>query len=221
MDLELLRTYGPNFVTGLKLTLLCWILSSIGASVLGLLVALLRQIPSRLLQVVLRGYVEIFRGTPLLVQIFLIYAGGPSIGLVLEPVAAGVLALSLHGSAYIAEIFRGALAGVPRGHVEAAASLGMHPAWIMVRIVLPQALVSATPPLVNMILIICKETAVLSIITVAELTFQIQKMAVETFAAFEAILALALCYWAIIAILSTLGRFLERRVTRHLGAARV
>jgi polar amino acid transport system permease protein len=221
MDIDLFRSYAPALLSGLKFTLLCWILSSIGAVMLGLAIALLQRLPSRLLGAILRAYVEVFRGTPLIVQIFLVYAGGPSIGLVLDPLPAGVLVLSLHGSAYVAEIFRGALAGVPRGHVEAAASLGMHPAWIMGRIVLPQALVSATPPLINMILIICKETAVLSIITVAELTFEIQKMAVETFAAFQALLALALCYWAVVELLSMGGRALERRITRHLGTTRI
>ena len=139
----------------------------------------------------LRVFIEVFRGTPFLVQLFLLYAGGPYIGLRLSATTAGVLGLGLYSSAYFAEIFRGGFAAVPVGQIEAAMSVGMKPSDVLWRVTLPAALIAAVPPIVNMLIVLSKETVVLSIITVPELMYQMQTMAAETFTAFDAIFAMA------------------------------
>ncbi|MBD8254138.1 ABC transporter permease subunit [Pseudomonas fluorescens] len=108
--------------------------------------------------------------------------------------------------AYFAEIFRGGFSAVPKGQIEAAHSLAMTSFAILRRVTLPGALNAASPALINMIINVCKKTALLSIITVADLTFEVQKMAIETFASFESILTLALGYWVLIEIFSRLGQ---------------
>jgi polar amino acid transport system permease protein len=189
---------------------------------LGLAIALLQRSVAKPLRLLIKFYIEAMRCTPLLVLLFIVYDGGPAIGLLLDPLPAGVLVLIIHGSAYFAEIFRGGFQAVPPGQIEAANSLGMAPLAIVRRVLMPGALTAAMPSLVNMIINVCKETALLSIITVGDLTFAVQNMAVETFAAFQSILALALGYWLLIEIFSRLGQRAERRITRHfklLGAA--
>jgi polar amino acid transport system permease protein len=167
----------------------------------------------------LRAFVEVIRGTPLLVQLFLLYDGGPYVGLRLGPVTAGVVGLGIYSSAYFAEIFRGGFLAVPKGQVEAAESLGFAPLVIVRRIVLPVMLASSLPALVNMAILLTKETVVLSIITVPELMYQMQTMAAETFANFETILGMAVFYWLLVEVVSRLGRRMEARMTQFLFQA--
>ena len=165
-----------------------------------------------------------FRGTPFLMQLFLIYAGGPSIGLRLGATTAGIVGLGLYSSAYFAEIFRAGFASVPAGQIEAATSVGMAPFDTLMRVTLPGALIAAVPSIVNMLIVLSKETVVLSIITVPELMYQVQTMAAETFTAFDAIFAMAVFYWLLVETVSRLGARLEARVTgvsRARGESRV
>ena len=157
------------------------------------------------------------RGTPFLMQLFLLYAGGPYIGLKLSATAAGVVGLGLYSSAYFAEIFRGGFAAVPLGQIEAAMSVGMSPRDTLLRVTLPGALIAAVPPIVNMLIVLSKETVVLSIITVPELMYQMQTMAAETFTAFDAIFAMAVFYWLLVEATSRLGRRVETRVTAFMA----
>jgi polar amino acid transport system permease protein len=182
----------------------------------GFAVALLRRVPLPPLRWLLRAYVEAVRGTPFLVQLFLLYDGGPSIGLRLSATTTGIVALGVYGSAYFAEIFRAGFAAVPEGQVEAAVALGMTPLAILRRVTLPLMLVAIVPALVNMLIILTKETVVLSIITVPELMYQMQTMSAETFAWFEAYLALALLYWTLVELVARAGRAAERRVTAFM-----
>jgi polar amino acid transport system permease protein len=220
MDTATLLSYLPMIFHGLWITLYSWVIASVGGVLLGLGIALLQRSGSRTIRLLVKCYVDGLRCLPLLVMIFIVYAGGPSIGLMLDPLPAGILVLIVHGSAYFAEIFRGGFSAVPKGQVEAANSLAMTPFDILRRVTLPGALVAAAPSLINMIINVCKETALLSVITVAELTFEVQKMAIETFASFESILTLALGYWALIEIFSRLGRRAERHLNRHLNMKR-
>lgn len=215
MDLNTLLSYLPALAQGLWITLACWVIASIGGVMLGLAIALLQRSAARPLRLFIKFYIESMRCTPLLVLLFIVYDGGPVVGLLLDPLPAGVLVLIIHGSAYFAEIFRGGFQAVPAGQIEAANSLGMAPLAIVRRVLMPGALTAAMPSLVNMVINVCKETALLSIITVGDLTFAVQNMAVETFAAFQSILALALGYWLQIELFSRLGQRAERRITRH------
>ena len=216
MNFDVLWRYAPSLISGFGVTILCWGAGSALGLVLGAAIALGRRASLPPLQWVLRAYVELIRGTPFLMQLFLLYAGGPSIGLRLSATAAGVIGLGIYSSAYFAEIFRAGFAAVPKGQIDAAVSIGMAPMDILWRITLPGALVAVVPPIVNTLVVLSKETVVLSIITVPELMYQMQTMAAETFTAFDAIFAMAVFYWLLVEVVSRLGRRLERRVTAFM-----
>jgi polar amino acid transport system permease protein len=217
MNLDLVRHYLPSLLSGFGVTILCWGAGGALGLVLGFGITLMRRLRVAPLNWLLRAFIELFRGTPFLVQLFLIYAGGPSIGLRLSATAAGILGLALYSSAYFAEIFRAGFAAVPTGQIEAAVSVGMTPFDTMMRVMLPGALIAAVPAIVNMLIILSKETVVLSIITVPELMYQVQTMAAETFTAFGAIFAMAVFYWLLVEAVSRVGLKLEARVTAYLA----
>jgi len=214
---RLLVEYGPALLGGLAMTIWCWACGAVLGLLLGAVVALLYRGPAPL-RWVLRGTIDIVRGTPFLVQLFLLYSGGPSIGLRLEAIPAGIIALGIYSAAYFAEVFRGGFVAVPRGQVEAAESLGMSPASILLRVEVPTMLVPIMPALVNVLITLTKETVILSIITVPELMYQVETMAAETFAAFQAIAAMAVLYWLLVEAVAWAGRRAEYRVTRFLRA---
>lgn len=216
MSFDVLWHYAPSLISGFGVTVLCWSAGSVLGLVLGAAIALARRAPLAPLRWLLRVYVELIRGTPFLMQLFLLYAGGPSIGLRLSATAAGVIGLGIYSSAYFAEIFRAGFAAVPKGQVDAAVSIGMAPLDILWRITLPGALVAVVPPIVNTLIVLSKETVVLSIITVPELMYQMQTMAAETFTAFDAIFAMAVFYWLLVEVVSRLGRRVERSVTAFM-----
>jgi polar amino acid transport system permease protein len=217
MNPDILLRYAPALVSGFGVTVMCWSAGGALGLLLGFFVALLYRLPFAPLRWLLRALIEVFRGTPFLVQLFLLYAGGPYVGLRLSATAAGVLGLGLYSSAYFAEIFRGGFAAVPIGQIEAAQSVGMSPSDTLLRVTLPGALIAAVPPIVNMLIVLSKETVVLSIITVPELMYQMQTMAAETFTAFDAIFAMAVFYWLLVEATSRLGRRLEARVTAFMA----
>ncbi|HEY1782797.1 MAG TPA: amino acid ABC transporter permease [Roseiarcus sp.] len=217
MSLALIWHYAPSLLSGFAVTVLCWAIGGALGLVLGFAITLLRRLQIAPLNWLIRAFIELFRGTPFLVQLFLLYAGGPSIGLRLSATAAGILGLALYSSAYFAEIFRAGFAAVPTGQIEAAVSVGMAPFDTMTRVMLPGALIAAVPAIVNMLIILSKETVVLSIITVPELMYQVQTMAAETFTAFGAIFAMAVFYWLLVEAVSRAGARIETRVTAYLA----
>lgn len=217
MNLGILWQYAPSLGSGFAVTILCWGVGGAMGIVLGLAVALAARIDVAPLRWLLRTYVEVFRGTPFLLQLFVLYDAGPYIGLKLSATTAGILGLGLYSSAYFAEIFRAGFVAVPVGQIEAAICVGMRPFDMLRRVTLPCALVAALPPIVNTLIVLSKETVVLSIITVPELMYQVQTMAAETFTAFDAIFAMAVFYWVLVEVVSRLGRRLERRVTAFLA----
>jgi polar amino acid transport system permease protein len=216
MNPDVLLRYAPALVSGFGVTVLCWSAGGALGLILGFVVSLLYRLPFAPLRWLLRALIEALRGTPFLMQLFLIYAGGPYVGLKLSATEAGVVGLGLYSSAYFAEIFRGGFAAVQHGQIEAAMSVGMSPRDTLLRVTLPGALIAAVPPIVNMLIVLSKETVVLSIITVPELMYQMQTMAAETFTAFDAIFAMAVFYWLLVEATSRLGRRIEARVTAFL-----
>ncbi len=217
MNPDVLWRYLPSLISGFGVTIFCWSAGGALGMLLGFAIALARRLPFPPLQWALRIFIEVFRGTPFLMQLFLLYSGGPYIGLRLNATEAGVLGLGLYSSAYFAEIFRAGFASVPRGQIEAATSVGMAPFDTLIRVALPAALIAAVPSIVNMLIVLSKETVVLSIITVPELMYQMQTMAAETFTAFDAIFAMAVFYWLLVETVSRVGARVEARVTAFLA----
>lgn len=216
MELGLFVKYGPALLSGFGVTVLCWAVGTIGGLGLGFLIALLQRYSTRPVRIVLQTYIEIIRGTPYLVQLFLLYYGGPHVGLRLGSMEAGFISLIIYGSPYFAEIFRGGLQSVPAGQIEAARSMGFAETTIICRIMVPALLVSTLPALINFAIILTKETVILSVVTVPELLYEVQTMSAETFAFVEATFALAMFFWLFVETISFLGRRLEARVTRFL-----
>ncbi|MHB9024008.1 MAG: amino acid ABC transporter permease [Armatimonadota bacterium] len=154
-------------------------LLAVGGAGLGTVIAaalaLLRLSEVRMVRKAATAYVEFMRGTPLLVQLFIIYYGGPQVGLTLEPVTAGIVGLGLNAGAYISEIFRGAMQSIPSGQMEAARSLGMGHWLAMRRILWPQAFRHAIPALGSSFAALVKDTSLVSVITVSELLLTTQQ----------------------------------------------
>ncbi len=163
-----------------------------------------------------RGYITLFRGTPLLVQLYLMYYAGPLYGLDLSAEQVGVAGLAMYGAAYFAEIFRAAIEAVSKGQVEAATDLGMTPGQTLRIVVLPQMLARCMPPLVGQTVILIKESSVLSIITVPELTTVAMRIANENFAILEPYAVLAITYWLLTLAVARFGKRIELHFTRHL-----
>ncbi|HLX00526.1 MAG TPA: amino acid ABC transporter permease [Trinickia sp.] len=207
----------PAIGAGLATTLGTWIAGVAIGMLLGFAIALLQLFGGRWVRGALRVYIEVLRGTPFLVQLFLLYYGGPSFGITLEPLTAGVLGLGLYGSAYFAEAFRSGFNAVPPGHLEAAACLGLTRWQAVLRIQLPQMLVLIVPALANLAIVLSKETAVLSIVTVPELTFVLTGIGSATFAFVETLLALCLCYLALVELASRAGLWAEARLARMMA----
>ena len=214
-DPALLAAYAPQLLAGLGWTASLCLAALAIAAPLGFALALLRRW-HRALNRCVAAYVSLFRGTPLLIQLFLAYYGGPQLGLVLSAAQAGLIGLALYGGAYYAEIFRAGLDAVPRGQVEAARALGLSWAQALRLVQGPQLLALALPPATGQAIALLKESAVLSVITVPELTFQTTRMVTETLAVAEPYLALALLYWLTAALVAAAGRRAEAAVTRHL-----
>ncbi len=216
MEWSILQQYWPILVNGFAVTVLCWALGTIFGMALGLVIALAQRYGPNPLGWLLQAYIEIIRGTPFLVQLFVLYYGGPLVGLRLDALPAGLVGLTVYGSPYFAEIFRSGFLAVPLGQLEAARAIGLSELSIVRRILLPLSLVSALPALVNFSIILTKETVILSIITVPELMYSVQRMSTETFRYIEANLVLALFFWGLVELISRVGRKLETRVTKHL-----
>lgn len=192
---------------------------SLGGMFFGLLLgfglALLRLYAFWPLQWLARVYVSFFRGTPLLVQLFMIYYGLPQLGIQLDPLPAALIGFSLNMAAYTAEILRAAIASIDRGQWEAAASIGMCRAQTLYRAILPQAARTALPPLGNSFISLVKDTALAATIQVPELFRQAQLITARTFEIFTMYLAAALIYWLLASVLAYFQGRLEHRVNRH------
>lgn len=219
MEFDLFLRYGPALLQGFGITILCWLVGSFGGALLGFAIACLYRWARGPLRWILQAYIEVIRGTPFMIQLFILYYGGPNVGLVLSPIQAGITSFVIYGSPYFAEIFRSGFNSIPIGQIEAARCVGFSEATIMRRIILPQTLVLITAPLTNFIIILTKETAILSVVTVPELLYQTQTMAAETFTYIEPFLVLSLFYWLLVVLTSGLGKKVEAHAMRHLKRA--
>ncbi|OZM76404.1 amino acid ABC transporter permease [Pseudonocardia sp. MH-G8] len=212
--MDLLARSGPLLLQGVVITLLLGVVSFVLGSALGGLLALARISRFRALRGIAIAYVSVFRGTPLLIQIMIIYFGLPQVGIQLKPIPSAILALTLFAAAYLSENFRGGIIGVDKGQWEAAYSMGM-PYWrVMRRIVFPQALRIATPAVGSRFIALMKDTSLASVVTVVELTRVAESVGTSTFRYMEAFFLVGAIYWLINTLLSIGQGGLERRLGR-------
>ncbi|MCC2958522.1 amino acid ABC transporter permease [Massilia sp. IC2-477] len=212
--IALLREAAPTLLTGAGYTLMFAVASMLGGLAIGLPVALMRIAPWALVRLPASFYVSIMRGTPLLVQIFVIYYGLPSIGIEFAPVTAGVLALSLNSGAYLSESLRGAIRAVSEGQWRASFSLGLGYWQTLHHIILPQALRIAVPSMSNTLISLIKDTSLVSVITVTELMLATKEVIAVTFQPLPLYIAAACVYWLLSLFFEAIQRRAERRLNR-------
>lgn len=197
---------------------------ALGAMAMSLVVALIVGLGRLSVQRPVRWlasiYIEFFRGTSVLVQMFWIFFALPAFGVSLTPLTAGIVALGLNVGAYGGELVRGAVQAVPRGQVEAAIALNMSRALRMRRVILPQAVVALLPPLGNLMIELLKGTALVSLITLNDLTFQAQVLRSRTGDTLTIFVIVLIMYFLMSAIITTVVRLLEHRVSRGLDVGR-
>jgi len=218
MDLSgltsLLRDALPLMLKGAGWTLLLAVASVFFGAIIGTIVAITRLARVPGLSQFAALYVSCMRGTPLLVQLFVIYFGLPSIGIQFDPISAGILGLSLNVGAYLSETIRGAINGVEHGQWNAARSLGLTQAQTLRYVIGPQALRLAVPSLSNSLISLIKDTSLVSVIAVGELMLATKEVIATTFQPFPLYLAAAGIYWAMSASFETLQKKLELRLNR-------
>ncbi len=209
----MIDSFWPLLSAGLIFTVPLTLITFVLGILLGLLVALARLYGPTPLVVLVRFYVWLIRGTPLLVQLFLIFYGLPSAGIVLDAFTAAVIGFTLNIGAYSSEIIRATLAAIPKGQWEAAYSIGMNWPQVMWRVILPQAARIAVPPLSNTFISLVKDTSLAAAITVPELFQAAQRLASVTYEPLILYIETAIIYLLFSSVLSTLQDRLERRLT--------
>ncbi|MGO4249413.1 amino acid ABC transporter permease [Paenarthrobacter sp. RAF54_2] len=210
-------SFGPIITGAVTGTIPLTLASFAFGLVLALVVALLRLSSNWLLSGIGRFYVSVIRGTPLLVQLFVIFFGLPSIGIRLDPWPSAIIAFSLNVGGYAAEIIRAAILSVPKGQWEAGHTIGMSHPQALVRIILPQAARVSVPPLSNTFISLVKDTSLASLILVTELFRNAQQIAAFSQEFMALYLQAALVYWVICLILSTAQSAVERRLDRYVA----
>ena len=211
---ELFAQTYPRLLQGLWMTIELTLVSLLIAAVLGLLFGLLSVSRTTFLRGISRVYIDIIRGTPLIVQVFFIYFGIPSaLNMRLDAFIAGVIALSLNAVAYTAEIVRGGIQSIDKGQMEAARSLGLPYTMAMRRVVLPQAIKTMIPAIVNQCIITLKDSSLVSVIGLAELTQTGRLIIANNFESLKMWIIIGVMYFIPIMILSKVSSHIERKMS--------
>jgi L-cystine transport system permease protein len=219
MDVDLIReSLGPLLEGTIKGTIPLTLISFVLGLVLALVVALMRLSPITPVSAIARFYVSVIRGTPLLLQLFIIYYGLPSLGATIDPFPSAVIAFTLNVGGYASEVVRAAILSVPKGQSEAAATVGMDYVTTLRRIVLPQASRVAVPPMSNTLISLVKDTSLASTIQVTELLRKAQEAAAPTYEFFTLYGVAAVYYWVICLALSFSQTRLEERLNRYVAS---
>ncbi len=213
---ELLGMAWPFLLQGAMYTVLFAAVSMVLGLILGFSVAVVRVTKVPVVSQIAAVYVSAFRGTPLLVQIFVLYYGLPSVGIEFTPVTAGILALTLNVAAYLSESMRVAILGIDKGQWEAGLSVGLTWGQTLWNIITPQALRLAVPSLSNSLISLIKDTSLISVITVTELMLATKEVIAETFQPLPLYLAAAGIYWLLSALFERVQKALENRLTAPL-----
>jgi cystine transport system permease protein len=211
------RNLWPMLVATVTQTIPLTAISFVLGLVIALVVALARLSTIGPLSAAARVYISLIRGTPLLVQLFIVFYALPQIGLVIDPFPAAVLAFSLNVGGYAAEVIRAAILSIPKGQWEASETIGMGYTTTLQRVILPQAARTAVPPLSNTLISLVKDTSLASTILVTELLRVAQLAAAPTFDFFALYGVAAVYYWVICLILSSAQNRLEARLERYVA----
>lgn len=199
-------------IPGIKVTIPLTIISFVLALIIAVVVALVQFANIPVLKQLARFYIWIIRGTPLLVQLFVVFFGLPNLGILVEPFPAAVLVLALNTGAYDAETVRAAIESVPVGQIEAGYCVGLSYIQIMFRIVLPQALRTAFPPLSNSLISLVKDTSLTANITLVEMFMATQRIVARTYEALALYIEVAIIYLMICTLITKLQSFGEKRL---------
>ncbi|MBW6410223.1 amino acid ABC transporter permease [Clostridium weizhouense] len=213
MNFTFLGKYYEYFLRGAGFTIILALVGVLFGTILGLCLTLLRRSKFKLISFIATAYVEFVRGTPLLVQIYIIYIGLPKlIGIDIPDMAVGAVALALNSSAYVSEIIRAGIDAVDKGQMEAARSLGMTQNTAMVQIIIPQAFKNILPALGNEFISVIKESSMVSVIGVAELMYNANTVKGNTALGLEPVIIAAIIYFIITFTLTRVLGYVERRM---------
>ena len=213
LDISFMRHWLPFIMKGSGLTVFVSLVSIVLAVILALLGALGRLSKSSIANGVSGFYISLIRGTPLLVQVYIWYLGLPRLGIVLQPVTAGILALGVNYGAYMTEIFRAGIQAIGKGQYEAAEALGMSPLQAYRRIILPQAFRIVIPPIGNQFIAMMKDSSLVSLMSVWELSYRAQKVGRQYFRSLETFIIAAAFYW----ILTVIFQLLQGKLEEHMA----
>lgn len=211
MDI-LISSFGEIFMQGIKITIPLTIISFTLGLILALFTAIVQVANIRILKSLARFYVWIIRGTPLIVQLFVIFYGLPSLGIILDAFPAAILVFSINTGAYASETIRAAIESVPKGQLEAGYCVGMSYVQTMRRIILPQALKTAFPPLSNSLIGLVKDTSLAASITITEMFQVSQRIAARTYETFALYCEVALIYLIFCTVLTKLQTICEKKL---------
>ena len=215
---EFISTYWPRLLSGTGITIVQFFLAAALGVVISLGAGLMKLAPNRILRGFAITYIEIFRGTSLVVQLYWIFFVLPLFGVTIDKFTAGYLAVGMNIGAYGAELVRGGILSVPRGQWEAALAIGMSPAKRMRRIILPQALVNMLPPWGNLMIELLKGTALVSLISVADLMFESRQINASTYLSAQVFGAALIIYYILARFFVTpFMRWLEGFMARKIG----
>ena len=213
MNFSVVEPYASMFWGGLAVTLEVTGAALVLAFALGALIAVLKVLPCRPLRLVLDFYTSIFRGIPLIVLLFIAYFATPQLtGYKISMFAASVLTLGLNGSATVSETLRGGIEGVDRGQYDASRALGLPYVTMMTRIIIPQALRSVAPALVNEVITVLKSSSLVATIGLMDMMRAAQSVQALTYRAFEPFLVVAVVYYVVVMVLARVGRALEKHL---------
>lgn len=212
MNFQFLTKYYPFYIQGIGITLLLAFLTIIFGTLLGLLISILKISKYKVLRFIASVYVEIIRGTPLLVQLIIIHYG---FKINLSEITSATIALSINSAAYIAEIIRAGILSINKGQTEAARSLGMNSFQAMRIIIIPQAIKNILPALANEFVVLIKESAIVSYIGLADIMYRANQIRSLTYLTLEPLLVAALIYFIITFTISKFVHYFERKLNKE------
>lgn len=211
MKFEFLLKYYPFYIEGIKVTLLLALLTIVFGTLLGLIICIFKISKYKILRAIASIYIEIIRGTPLLVQLIIIHYG---FRINITEITSATIALSINSAAYIAEIIRAGIVSVNKGQMEAARSLGMNHFQSMKLIIIPQAIKNILPALANEFVVLIKESAIVSYIGLADIMYKANQIRSLTYLTLEPLLVAALIYFVITFTISKFIHYFERKLNK-------